>query len=53
MIELYQADAGNFFDNHALGKMLDSPIVGIADANDPWFNQFKNEIIGDFYCTPQ
>lgn len=53
LIELYQADAENCFDDHALGKMLDRPIVGIADANDPWFIRLKEELIGDFYWTPQ
>ncbi len=52
LVELYEADAGNCFDDPSLGKLFDRPIVGVADAHDPWFARFK-KVIGEFYWTPQ
>lgn len=52
LLEIYEQDNECYFDDPSLGRMFDKPIVGIADAQDPWFDRFK-EIIGDFYWTPQ
>ena len=52
LMEMYEADTENCFDDPSLGKLFDRPVVGIADAQDPWFARFK-ELIGGFYWTPQ
>jgi epoxyqueuosine reductase QueG len=52
IMEMYEADTGNCFDDPSLGRLFDQPIVCVADARDPWFVRFK-ELIGDFYWTPQ
>ncbi len=52
LMEMYEADTGNCFDDPSLGRLFDRPVVRIADARDPWFAKFK-ELIGEFYWTPQ
>ena len=52
LMEMYEADPGNCFDDPSLGRLFDQPIVSVADAGDSWFDRFK-ELIGDFYWTPQ
>ena len=52
LLEMYEADGGNCFDDPALGRMFDQPIVRVAHAADPWFVRFK-DLIGDFHWTPQ
>ncbi len=52
LAELYEADADKFFDDPADVALFDPPLVGVAEAGDPWFEKFK-EMIGDFYWTPQ
>ncbi len=52
LLELYETDPGNRFDDPAMGPLFDPPLVGVAAADDPWFARFK-EIIGDFHWTPQ
>lgn len=52
VLELYEADAGNCFDDPAMGRLFDPPTVAIASADDPWFTRFK-EIIGEFHWTPR
>jgi epoxyqueuosine reductase QueG len=52
LLELYETDPGNRFDDPSMGPLFDPPLVGVAAADDPWFARFK-EIIGDFHWTPQ
>jgi epoxyqueuosine reductase QueG len=52
LLDLYDSDPGNHFEDPALGPLFDPPLVGAADADDPWFERFK-ELIGDFHWTPQ
>jgi len=52
VLELYEADAGNCFDDPAMGRLFDPPTVAIASADDAWFTRFK-EIIGEFHWTPR
>ena len=52
LAEMYEKDTGNCFDDPSMGRMFDQPIVGVADAQDPWFARLK-ELIGDFHWTPQ
>jgi epoxyqueuosine reductase QueG len=52
LLDLYNADGEKYFDVHAGVPLFDPPVVGVADADDPWFDRFK-DLIGQFYWTPQ
>lgn len=52
LLELYEADTDKYFDDRPGEPIMGPPLVGVADAADPWFERFK-QIIGDFHWTPQ
>jgi len=52
LMDLLAEDSATSLDDPIGEPMFDPPLVGIADAGDPWFARFK-EIIGPFYWEPQ
>jgi epoxyqueuosine reductase QueG len=52
LLDLFSCDAAALLDDPSGEPMFDSPFIGVADAQDPWFKRFK-EIIGPFYWSPQ
>ena len=52
LLEIYEADTDKYFDDHPDATILGPPLVGVADAADPWFARFKT-ILGEFHWTPQ
>ncbi len=52
LTELFEAEPNNRFDDPELGRLCDPPLVGVADARDPWFERFA-ALIGPFHWTPQ
>lgn len=51
LLELFEADSQKYFDEPAATPLFDRPEVAVADADDPWFERFK-DLIGEFYWTP-
>jgi epoxyqueuosine reductase len=49
--EMYDADADSHFEEPGLGRLFDPPVLGIASADDAWFQKFKT-LLGDYYWTP-
>jgi epoxyqueuosine reductase QueG len=47
----YEAETENYFDDEAKSVLFDSPILAVADAEDPWFARMK-EVIGPWHWTP-
>jgi epoxyqueuosine reductase QueG len=44
----------NLIPRRGKTKIYDSPIIGIAEANDPLFDELKAEsVVGDFHLSPQ
>ena len=47
---LFESSRDRFADDGTT-TLLDAPLIGVADAADPWFARFKH-IIGPFHWTP-
>ena len=52
MLELYEGDDGNRFEDPEMGPLFNPPLVAVASADDAWFARFK-QLIGEFHWTPQ
>jgi epoxyqueuosine reductase len=50
--ELFGSDTAALLDDPQGQPMFEAPFAAVADAQDPWFERFK-EIIGSFYWSPQ
>ena len=51
VMDLYNADLANGFDDQHEGVLFDPPLVAVAAADDELFVKLK-EVIGDFHFTP-
>ena len=49
---LYQEQLKYLFDDEVRGPLMEEPFIGIASADDPFFERFKT-LIGSFHWTPQ
>jgi hypothetical protein len=52
LLDLFHGDTAALMDDPSGEPMFDAPFMGVANAQDPWFERFK-EIIGPFYWSPQ